>query len=111
MELLVLGMLISGIVFVPIGGAIYRGNRRWLVEGRREGRRATRAAIVVLSVTEQAIVNLLGFGFLYYVFWLMLGREPVVAVFLLLFGVPLALVSTAVNVVLASVFVARRRWD
>lgn len=116
MELMVFGVLISAVVVVPIGRAIYRGNRRWLVAGRREGRRATRMAIVALSVMEQAIVNLLGFGLLYYAFWPETGSDLAQArglwwLLVMLYGVPLALVSTGMNMVLFSVFVSRRHWD
>ncbi len=111
MEFLVTLVAISTLVFVPIGLVIYWGNRRWLVEGREGDRRATRAAVVVLSVIEQGAVNLLGFALVYYSYWPEMGPEVQFAqgiwtLLVLLIGVPLALVSTAVNIVLLSVLIA-----
>lgn len=100
----IIGMFVaSAVVSVPIGLEIYRSNMRRMVEKRKPSRRATRGEVIRRSIMWQMGLNLVGFAGFFLLFGPWGGTElDRIAWFLmvLFIGLPVALVSTGLNVLL-----------
>ena len=103
MEIIIGIVVVSAVVSVPIGLEIYRSKMRRRGETPKTSGQATRAKVILRSILWQTGLNLVGFAGFFLLFGPWGGTKPdrvawVVAV--LFMGLPVALVSTGLNVLL-----------